>query len=375
MKIDRIDSWVLRYPDANDHGEWRLTVLVRVETGDGAVGWGEGIAMWPEACKATKLLIDEGLAPLLVDADDICVAEAWELLRSHCWWYGEGGIACFAYSAIDMALWDIDGRIRGMPLYRMLGGRQRDRMPAYACNHVNKSTNQENIDEVVGFKEDGYQGVKLGFAKRGLSNIGRDPANDVAFIRDLRSAVGDEFEILVDAGHGVRWDLCTAIKIVKAMAEYGIGWIEEPFLPSRIDAHRALRRAVRVPIAMGEREFTVTDYRRLINEDACDVLGVDPGRSEGITGWHRIDQLASAAGLTMNAHAWSTAITTAASLHLSLASPNAKLLELKPFPVSVQTDLVATPIRHSGGWVGAIDSPGLGIEVNEELVNRLSLDA
>jgi L-alanine-DL-glutamate epimerase-like enolase superfamily enzyme len=248
-------------------------------------------------------------------------------------------------------------------------------MPAYACNHVNKATNAENIDEVVGFKKAGFRGVKLGFAKKGLSNIGRDPANDVVFIRDLRSAVGDDFDILVDAGHGVTWDLCTGINTVKRMAEYNIGWIEEPFYPSKIEAHRALKAAVNVPIAMGEREFTVADYARLIETGVADVLGVDPGRVEGISGFLRVDELVGRAGLTINAHAWSTAVTTAASLHLSLASPNARLLELKPFPVSVQTELVDTPIVQKNGSIAALEGPGLGITVNEELVRRLALDA
>lgn len=375
MKIDRVHAWVLRYPDANDHGEWRLTVFARVETGDGVVGWGEGIAMWPEACRATKLLIDEAFGPLLVEAGNITVAEAWEMMRGHCWWYGEGGIACFAYSALDMALWDIEGQLQGKPLYRLLGGKKRETMRAYACNHVNKPTNQDNIDEVVGFKEAGFQGVKLGFGKRGPSNIGRDPANDVVFIRDLRKAVGDDFDILVDAGHGVKWDLCTGINTVRAMAEYGIGWIEEPFYPTRIEAHRALKAAVPIPIAIGERAFTVTDYDRLIATGVVDVLGVDPGRVEGVTGWQQVDRLAGAAGLTMNAHAWSTAVTTAASLHLSLASANTRLLELKPFAVSVQTELVEKPITQRDGVIDPIEAPGLGITVNEELVNRLALDA
>jgi L-alanine-DL-glutamate epimerase-like enolase superfamily enzyme len=248
-------------------------------------------------------------------------------------------------------------------------------MPAYACNHVNKATNQDNIDEVVGFKEAGFKGVKLGFGKRGLSNIGRDPKNDIAFIRDLRDAVGPEFDILVDAGHGVTWDLFTAINTVKAMAEYHIGWIEEPFYPTRIEAHKALRAAVPVPVAMGERAFTTTDYGRIIDSGAADVLGVDPGRVEGITGFLKVDEMAGRAGLTMNAHAWSTAVTTAASLHLSIASANTRLMELKPFAVSVQTELVANPIVQTNGLIPAIDAPGLGIEVDQGLVDRLALDA
>ncbi|WEX12057.1 mandelate racemase/muconate lactonizing enzyme family protein [Chelativorans sp. AA-79] len=373
MRIADVQSWVLRYPDSNDHGEWRLTVLARVETSDGVVGWGEGIAMWPEACRATKLLIDEAFAPLLIDAGDISVAESWRMMRAHCWWYGEGGIACFAYSALDMALWDIEGKLQGKPLYQLFGGKARDRMPAFAANHVNKATNQENIEEVLGFKQAGFQGVKLGFGKKGLSNIGRDPKNDVVFIRDLRAAVGSDFDIMVDIGHGVKWDRCTAINVIKQMAEYRIGWVEEPFHPTRIEAHRALKAAVDVPIAMGEREFTVGDYANLIETGVADVLGVDPGRVEGISGFLRVDELASRAGIAMNAHAWSTAITTSASLHLSIASPNTKLLELKPFPVSVQTELVDIPITQTDGFIAPPERPGLGIEVNEALVEKLDM--
>lgn len=373
MRIASVRATVMRYPDSNDHGEWRLTVIVRVETADGVVGWGEGIAMWPEACRATKLLIDDALGPLLIESGDLTIAEAWRKMRDHCWWYGEGGIACFAYSALDMAIWDIEGKLQGKPLYQLFGGKAREQMPAYAANHVNKATNNDNIAEVVKFRQAGFQGVKLGFGKKGLSNIGRDPRNDVVFIRDLRAAVGPDFDIMVDIGHGVKWDRCTAINTIKEMAEYGIGWVEEPFYPTRIEAHRALKAAVGVPIAMGEREFTVNGYARLIETGVADILGVDPGRAEGISGFLRVDELASRAGLTMNAHAWSTAITSAASLHLSISSPNAKLLELKPFPVSVQTELVDMPITQLDGLISPLERPGLGIEVNEALVEHLDI--
>jgi L-alanine-DL-glutamate epimerase-like enolase superfamily enzyme len=128
-----------------------------------------------------------------------------------------------------------------------------------------------------------------------------------------------------------------------------------------------------VPVGTGEREFTVSNYKRLIETGTVDVLGVDPARAEGITGFRKIDALCAEAGITINAHAWSTAILTAASLQLSLASPNARLLELKPFRVSVQTDLVEEPIWHENGIVRAPAGPGLGISVDETMVERLEL--
>lgn len=372
MRIRSVRPVVIGYDDPNDFANRRMTTLVRVETTDGVVGWGEGIAMWPEACAATKTII-EALGRLLIEAGELTVRSAWERMRAHCWWYGEGGIACFAYSALDMALWDIEGKQQNKPLHALFTDSARASLPAYASSHVNKATIADCVAEVVGFQHQGFKGVKLGFAKKGLSDIGKNPDNDVAFIRALRQAVGENFEIIVDAGNGVKWDAATAIATVLRMAEYNIGWIEEPFYPSFIEDYRALKSAVDVPIGSGEREWTVSGYNRLIETGTVDVLGVDPSRAEGVTGFRMVDELCAAHGVTINAHAWSTAILTAASLHLSLASPSARLFELKPFPVIAQTGLVEQPIWHVDGAIHALSGPGLGIEVDEAVVHRLEI--
>ena len=374
MRIGAIRSFVIGYPDPNDFLSRRMTVLVRVETTDGVVGWGEGIAMWQEACWATKLIIDGTFGPMLIAAGDTGVRAAWDMFRAHTWWYGEGGIAGFAYSALDIALWDIEGKIQGKPISDLFGGVRHQTLPAYAANHVNKATNEENIAEVVGYRDAGFKGCKLGFGKKGLSNIGRDPENDVAFIRDLRRAVGPDFEIIVDVGNGVKWDRETGIRTVKRMAEYDIGWIEEPFYPSQIEDYRALKDAVPgVAIGTGEREWTVSSYKRLIETGIVDVVGIDPARAEGLTGFRMVDEICGAHGLTINAHAWSTAILTAASLQASFASPNTRLLELKPIPNIALVDLVKTPITHCEGVIRRPPGPGLGIEVDEAVVRRLEV--
>jgi L-alanine-DL-glutamate epimerase-like enolase superfamily enzyme len=371
MQLARIQTHILRYPDPNDLHRERMTVLVRLETTDGVVGWGEAVAMWPEACRATVLLIEEGFAPLLLDAGDVTVGQCWQKMREHSWWYGEGGIAAFALSAIDMALWDITGKIEGQPL-SALWGRVHDRLPANASCHVNKQSLSACIDEALGFFSAGFRSVKLGLGKKSLSTVGHDPESSIALVAGLRRELGADAEILVDVGNGLRWDASTAIDTVRRMAEHGIGWIEEPFYPTHLDDYRVLKAAVPVPIASGEREWTVTGYQRLIDSGTVDVLGVDPARAEGITGFRDIDRRAGAAGLTVNAHAWSTAITTAASLQLSLASPNTRLFELKPFPVAVQQELVAVPVVQVGGFVTAPSGPGLGVEVDEATVQRLT---
>ncbi len=372
-KIARVDAKILAYPDANDFNNIRRTVLVRVETSDGIAGWGEGIAMWPEACKATALIVEEGLAPLILGEDPSNPRALWRKMRGQTWWYGEGGIAGFALSAIDMALWDIAGKVAGKPIYEMLGGLSHERLPANASAHVNKATMAACVDEAAGFFQAGFNSVKLGLAKKGLSDIGGNPDKDVAFIAALRAAVGPDKEILVDIGNGVRWDVETAIDVTRRMGEYGIGWIEEPLYPTDWDGYRRLKAAVDVPIAAGEREWTAAGYKHLLEAGIVDVVGVDPARVEGITGFSLVDDLAGEHEKTVNAHAWSTAVTTAASLHLSLASPNTRLFELKPFEVAVQQDLVSDPIWHVNGFVYPIGRPGLGISVNEDLVRQLSV--
>ena len=372
-KIVKIKPICISYPDPNDFGTIRHTVLVRVETSDGVVGWGECIAMWPEACRAVALIINDGFFPQLQSklAEDI--QGNWEILRRHVHWYGEGGIASLAISGIDMALWDIRGKVAGKPLYELFGGLKHDRLPANASAHVNKQGEAACVAEVVGFFEAGFRSTKLGFAKKGDSNIGGNPNVDVHFVKELRAALGDDAEILIDIGNGVRWDVATSIDVANRMSEYRIGWYEEPLYYTDDAGYRELAANTSVRIASGEREFTETGYRRQMEfVQAVEVYGIDPARVEGITGFRRADALATQYGKAINAHAWSTAITTAASLHLSLASPNAEIFEYKPFAVTVQDDLVGEKLWHRDGWAYPIEGPGLGIDVQEDVVRRLS---
>jgi L-alanine-DL-glutamate epimerase-like enolase superfamily enzyme len=372
-RLAKIDTFLIRYPDPNDFNFDRQTVVLRAETKDGVTGWGEAIAMWPEACRAVQLLIAEGMKPILVGEDALATEARWRQMRRHTWWYGEGGLASMAISAIDIALWDIRGKIEGRPLYQLLGGLKKHRLAACASSHVNKATVEECVAEVASFFEQGFRSCKLGFAKKGKSSIGRNLDKDIEFIQALRAALGPKAEILVDAGNGVQWDVETAINAANQMLELGVGWLEEPLYPTHDAEYRQLKAATRMPIASGEREFTVAGYRRLMESGSVDIIGVDPARAEGVTGFAKVDALAGQFHKTMNAHAWSTAITTAASLHLSLASENTRLFEFKPFEVVGQQDLVAEPIWHRDGWAYPVDSPGLGVEVRENVVEKLTV--
>lgn len=369
MRITGMTPYVLRWPEPNDFDNLRMSVLLAVDTDAGIRGWGEAIAMWPEACKATVAIIEDGFLPLLHGREALDIQGCWDAMKNHSWWYGEGGIAAFALSAIDMALWDIAAKDRGEPLVRLLGA-QHETLPACASLHVNQPTIEDSVREIAAHFASGFRSTKLGLGKRGLSKAGRDPDYDVALVAALRSEIGKAGGIMVDAGNGTVWDLPTAVRTVNRMAEHDIAWIEEPFHPSRVADHIALKAVVNVPIAAGEREWQSAGYQRWIGTEAIDIFGIDPARVEGITGFRLAAAAVEDAGRIVNAHAWSTAVLTGASLHLSLATRSAVLFELKPLPGPMQFELIDEPIWHENGVVSAPTRPGHGAEPCMAVVDK-----
>ncbi len=370
MRITGFAPFILRWPEPNDFDNERMTVLLRVDTDAGISGWGEAIAMWPEACKATVAIIADGFAPLLAGRDPLEVEACWQAMKAHTWWYGEGGIAALAISAVDMALWDIAAKDAGKPLHDLLGGRVHDALPACASLHVNHPTIDDSVAAVSGYIKDGFRSAKLGLGKRGLSRAGRDPDYDVALVGALRAAIGPEPGIMVDAGNGTKWTLETAIDTTLRMEPFGIAWMEEPVHPSDLRGHGAFKSAVHTRLAAGEREWNLAGYRRFLNSGSVDVYGMDPARIEGVTGFRRVAEAVESTGKIVNAHAWSTAVLTAASLHLSLASKSAILFELKPIAGPMQFDLVQEPFWHVNGMVAAPARPGHGAEPLNPIIER-----
>ncbi|HVF11188.1 MAG TPA: hypothetical protein VNA16_10315, partial [Abditibacteriaceae bacterium] len=136
MKIKSVTAHPLQYPEPHDHGNLRYITLARVETEDGTVGWGECISQFPESSKATKIIIEEGYAPLLIGESALDVERLWHKLLARVWWYGPQGIAAFGISAVDMALWDLKGKVLNLPVCNLLGGQLHDRVLAMASIHL-----------------------------------------------------------------------------------------------------------------------------------------------------------------------------------------------------------------------------------------------
>jgi len=179
---------------------------------------------------------------------------------------------------------------------------------------------------------------------------------------------------MIDLGVKVYWDVSTAIRRVQSMEEFGLAWIEEPLGPNDPAGYQALRSHVTTRIAYGEREWNLAGYERILSAGSVDVVGVDPGRAEGITGFRQICEHIADARRQANAHAWSSAIVSAASLAVSFASPACRLFEIKPLCNPMQQELVATPIEPVDGWMVPPRAVGLGIQVLEDVVNHYRLD-
>ena len=305
---------------------------------DGQVGWGEAVTMWPEASWATKAIVD-GMAPLLIGRDPAESDRLWRSLKEHAWWYGVGGIASFAIAALDIAIWDLKGKALGCSVLDLLGGAVKDRIPAIVSCHASRAEIPALVNEMAG--SPGWvaasMGIKIGFGKRGDARLGYEHGRDVAFMSALRAALGPDKAIMIDIGNADRWDVSTAVARVRAMEQFDLAWIEEPLGPDDPLCYATLRAKTTTRTAYGEREWTAAGYRRILDSGTVDVVGVDPGRAEGITGFRQVCAAVEAAHLQANAHAWSSAIVTAASLAVSFSTPVCRQFKVKPSRIPCRT--------------------------------------
>ena len=343
-RVSSISTFPVRYPEPNDDGNLRHLLFVRVEADDGTVGWGEAITQFPGSTRATERLIEE-MAELVVGRDPMENVDIWRKIKAQTWWYGyRGGPAAFALSAIDIALWDLKGKLLGQPLVNLLGGAHRERLPVIASTHAfNASIEYEAERHGRYVRDEGYQGVKIGMGKRGEARLGYELARDVEFVRLLRDAIGPEAMLMMDRGQSLAWTVADAIRRTNAFEEYGLTWIEEPLEPPDIRGFHVLRQHCKTLIATGEREWEPRGFKEFVETGIVDVVGCDVGRAEGISGTLKVIEIVESNDVWFNSHAWSSAVNTAASIALSAVTPRCLLQELKPDPNPMQHELVEEP--------------------------------
>jgi len=373
MRVAAIDTFVLRHDLAEPFGysqAWyhsRTAMLVRITADDGTTGWGEAYGP-PEPSAA---IVRHVLTPLVIGADPFSTLPLWEQMYARLRDYGQKGFALHAISAVDIALWDLKGKALGLSVSRLLGGRFRERVQAYATGlyfRPRETFDAELIDEALGYVAAGFHAIKL--------KVGYTPEVDVRHARAIREAVGPNVDLMVDANHA--YDAVMAIRLGREFERLDIRWFEEPVIPEDIEAYVEVSRALDMPIAGGEAEFTRFGFRRLFSERAVDIVQPDLTATGGFTECQRIAALASAWGIRYVPHVWGSAVGLSASLQLVAALPPAtsSLFPLEPVFEFDQTrnlfrdELAKQPIRSIDGWVDIPDRPGLGIEIDESLLDR-----
>jgi len=368
VSIVNVEAFPIPYREPNDHNSQRHVCLVRVETADGVIGWGEAVTLFEEAARGTAELV-RGLGQALRGVAATPEA-AGDAMRSHMWWYGNGGLASFALAGIDTALWDIQARIAGCSLLQLLGGPAQESLPTLTSCHASLADPGAQAEQIAGWVDDHASvGVKVGFGKAGEARLGFERTRDLDFVRQLRAALGPDARIMIDIGARIRWTRDEAIDRARAFEEFQVDWLEEPLGADDPVGYAELKASSSTRVAFGEREWTVRGIARIVDGGSVDVVGVDPGRAEGVSGFAAAARYIEQRGVEANAHAFAGPITYAASLALSLSTPACHQLEVPPH-LNELYDLVGMPDRPSSGRVKPATGPGLGFDVDEGAIRR-----
>jgi len=231
-----------------------------------------------------------------------------------------------------------------------------------------------SVNEFRWFAEQGYFIVKGGWGTSPPSVFGTDEKRDITLVSRIRETIGNDIDLVIDVlGARVLWDLKTAIYRIQQMEQFNLLWIEEPLHPQNYKAHTSLRARTKTRIGTGEQEWDLNGYRRMIDAGGVDVVQIDPGRCQGITGSTKIIRLVEAAQLKFSAHTWSSALNTAASVHLLATSRAGLCMDFKPHESPMQHELVSDPWVQQNGYITVRDTPGLGVSIREEVVKQYSI--
>ena len=337
------------------------TVVVRVRTEDGIVGYGE--AHHALAPTVVAELVNTSLAPLVVGQDAFAVEHVWDRMyarqgQTH----GPGWAIYKAMSGIDMALWDARGIALGLPVWRLLGGTRR-RIRAYAGGiSLNYQPPESLAEEARVYVARGFTAVKL--------RLGDSVERDLERVRHVRQALGDGVDIMVDVN--TRYTYPEFLRAVPTLEECGVFWIEEPFPPDALRDYALAAQRTRVPLAAGENHFLRYQARQLLETESVQVLQPDASKAGGITETKKIADLAAAFRRPFAPHTSMSGINGAATLHLLAACSNALIYEADLAPLNPFRDELVdwTPTVGPDGCVEPPDGPGLGIQVDESLFAR-----
>lgn len=343
-------------------------LVVEIRTDTGLVGWGD--CYGPAAIN--RAIIENVLKVGLIGRDPFDVEVLWEELYNKIKDYGLTGMTIASISGIDIALWDLIGKAVKQPIHKLIGGAFRTQLQAYATGLYFKDMNrlnEEAVDEARGYVEQGFKAIKM---KIGLGSITKD-IDRVAAVRD---AIGKDVQLMVDANHC--FNVPQAVAIGRELQKLDIFWFEEPISPEDLDGYVEVTNKLDMAIAGGENEFTKFGFRRILEKRAMDIVQPDVCAAGGITECKKIATLAQAHSIQCVPHAWGTAIGLAATMHYLASLPFTPpcLVPVPPMLEYEQTfnpfrdELSSTDLTHKGGFVTVPNGPGLGIEINRDVLER-----
>jgi L-alanine-DL-glutamate epimerase-like enolase superfamily enzyme len=341
-------------------------VLVEIFTDSGEVGLGNA-ALSPIV---TKTLIDTYLKPLLIGADPWDTEYLWQQMYRRTMAFGRKGVAMTAISAVDIALWDLLGKGAKQPVFRLLGGRTKDKIPVYA-SRLYAMPIPELRAEAERYKSEGYKAMKLRFGWGPIDGAAGMEKN-VELVRNVREVIGDGIDLMADAYMG--WTLDYAKRMLPLLEPFHLRWLEEPVIPDDTRGYKELKSHGRVPIAGGEHEFTIFGFRELLENNALDYIQFDTNRVGGISQARKISALAESFQVPVVPHAGQMH-----NYHVVMASLNSPIAEFFPkVDVEVGNELFwyifdGEPVPIDG-FINLDDAlPGLGLTVNEESLKRFKV--
>ena len=343
----------------------RLSSLIRVSTDEGIEGIGS-VYSHPDL---VRMIVEQQLRNLLIGEDPLEVEAIWDKNYRITRWYGRKGAAISALGGIDVALWDIRGKAAGKPIYQLLGA-ERHSVPAYASALLWENDPAELADEAARHVSNGFRAMK--------TRLGRNYEYDLAGLQAIRDQIGPSNRLMVEGN--ARYSLEQAKRMLPHFREANAFWLEEPFTPEDVDNYLALQPDCKgLPLAAGENEFGVQGFRELMgwkmDQQLVDIVQPDASRAGGITECHRIGKLAADCGFRVATHTWSDAVALVANMHLIASLPTAITVEVDQTGNPFTEDLLAEPLKVVDGEIAMPQKPGLGIELNQETVERYALPA
>ena len=371
MKITAIETHVC-------HARMRNWIFVKVVTDTpGLWGWGEATLEWHTRSVVGAI---EDISQLLIGEDPTRIEHLWQMMYRQHFWHGNGIVRGTAISGIDIALWDILGKVHGVPCHKLWGGPVRDYVRLYC--HLGGGRMEDFYDtdpaDASRFADLAQNAVEQGFtAFKTMAVPETAPLEGLRPIKyaekcvaAMREAVGDDIDIMVDCH--ARPSPRMGMQFAKALEPYGLYFFEEPCWPESIDDIALIQRAVSTPIATGERLISQHAFRELLEKRACSVLQPDITHCGGLSEVRRIAAMGEAYRVALAPHNPQGPVSTAASLELGFATPSYSICESVHLDVPWRTDVVTESfvVEEKGRIVRPGNKPGLGIEINEAEVAK-----